>query len=187
MFARMASLLDITKRVQKIDLTNTGTSRDVEANLQNLRLLHTYFKSLTCRECRTPLSIGRAKDHFSKWLPAAKGTQPAQIPAILCQKCKKYTCIGCRGKPVDGSKAITTLAGTVNNCCDQGKLFGIWALLSTFDDAELSVQKSSTNKVQQSHRHLQAGTGTGYNTGYVIYGRYTLRHHIRKCLPIFGK
>jgi hypothetical protein len=58
---------------------------------------------------------------------------------------------------------------TVTNCCENGKLFGIWALLSAFDEAELSVQKQTAQNASESYNHPIAGKGTGYSTGRAAF------------------
>ncbi len=150
-----------------MDLEDAVAAQNIEANLRILQQLHRRFTSLTCREptCQARLSIGRVKELVGDWLPHATGAQPAQISGILCKKCMKYTCIGCRGKPQLEPNSNNTPIATVNHCCDQGRLFGIWALLSTFDEAALSVQKQAAEKVQTNYSHFPAGKGTGYKAG----------------------
>jgi baculoviral IAP repeat-containing protein 6 len=67
-------------------------------------------------------------------------------------------------KPVTGSQSVTVdkKSGiTVSACCENGKVFGAWILLSAFDEVELSVQGQTTQRPQSRSRH-SAGKGTGY-------------------------
>jgi len=78
------------------------------------------------------------------------------LSAFLCNKCKKYTCVGCRQKLALGSKAITILKSpevTISNCCENGKIFGIWVLLSAFDESELLFQKQTIESTPSSYHH----------------------------------
>jgi hypothetical protein len=167
----MAGVGEITKGVHKMDLKIAGTSLDTEGNLRLLQQLYQRFNSLTCREptCRARLSVGGAEYHIKAWIPLARGSQPTPISAVLCTKCRRYTCIGCRRKPALGSKSVTVHNEPeikVNNCCEGGRLFGIWILLSAFDEAELSVQKQATQKAPKSSGPPSAGKGTGYTSGW---------------------
>lgn len=99
------------------------------------------------------------------------------ISAVFCEKCKKYTCIGCRDKPGLGSRGATVQKSpeiTVNNCCENRKLFGIWALLSVFDETELSVQNQRIKNAPKGYSHSNAGEGTGYASGWYFANRSSL-------------
>jgi hypothetical protein len=166
----MAGVGEITKGVHKMDLKIAGTSLDTEGNLRLLQQLYQRFNSLTCREptCRARLSVRGAEYHIKAWIPLARGSQPTPISAVLCTKCRRYTCIGCRRKPALGSKSVTVHKEPeikVKNCCEGGRLFGIWILLSAFDEAELPVQKQATQKAPKSSGPPSAGKGTGYASG----------------------
>jgi hypothetical protein len=150
-----------------MDLNIAGTSLDTEGNLRLLQQLYQRFNSLACREptCRARLSVGEAECHIKAWIPLARGSQPTPISAVLCTKCRRYTCIGCRRRPALGSKSVTVHEEPeikVNNCCEGGWFFGIWILLSAFDEAELSVQKQATQKAPKSSGPPSAGKGTRY-------------------------
>lgn len=177
----MAVMGDITKGIQKMDLKAAGTSLDIDGHLRLLQQIHNRFKSLSCREptCQARLSIGGATEHLKAWFPYAKGSQAMPVSAVLCNKCKKYTCVGCRQKPALGSKAITIRKSpevTISNCCENGKIFGIWVLLSAFDESELLFQKQTIESTPSSYHRQPAfkGTGTGYASGRASTNRYQM-------------
>lgn len=140
----MAGTRANTTSLMHLDLKTPGNP-DIDADLRLLQQLYQRFKALTCREpgCRAPLVIARANEHVDGWMPNAKGSQPIHLSAVLCKKCKKYTCVGCRKKPMPASKSIaihTTPEVIIQSCCEAGNTFAIWALLSMFDEAELSAE-----------------------------------------------
>jgi baculoviral IAP repeat-containing protein 6 len=93
-----------------------------------------------------------------------------------CKRCAKFTCIGCRGKPVLNKKNIDTSVAVVNYCCSQSRLFGIWILLCRFDEVELQLQQRSAETVQKNAQkkaaeqsygwYGQKDTGVGYAKGF---------------------
>lgn len=131
---------DITKGIQKMDLKAAGTSLDIDCHLRLLQQVHNRLMSVRCREptCQARLYIGGATENLKAWFQYATGPQPMPVSVVLCNKCKKYTCVDCRQKPALGSKAITIRKSpevTISNCSENGKLFGIWVLLSAFDES----------------------------------------------------
>ncbi|PVH82811.1 hypothetical protein DL98DRAFT_652831 [Cadophora sp. DSE1049] len=82
---------------------------------------------------------------------------------ILCKRCKKYTCIGCRKEPSLEDQTVSTPAAQVNNCCDRGRLFGIWVLLARFDELEVKLCRNATKQKQAKPAQHRPGDGTGYN------------------------
>ncbi|RDL38301.1 uncharacterized protein BP5553_02641 [Venustampulla echinocandica] len=94
------------------------------------------------------------------WLAGAKGSQPEQISGIYCNKCKRFTCIGCRGKPRLGKISYCALDAVVNNCCPHGRLFGSWLLLCRFDEVEL--QHKAAEDLQRRGPKAPLDNGTGY-------------------------
>jgi hypothetical protein len=81
----------------------------------------------------------------------------------LCKRCKKYTCIGCRKEPSLEDQTVSTPAAQVNNCCDRGRLFGIWVLLARFDELEVKLRRNATQQKQAKPAQHRPGDGTGYN------------------------
>jgi hypothetical protein len=126
---------------------------------------------LQCREStyRAQFPLVNIKGHIKSWIAGANGSQPAQIPGIYCNKCKKDTYIGYGGKPTLGKKSVVTPFATVNNCCNQGSLFGIWIFLSVFDKVELEVQRKALENTQTSPGLTRDDTGTAYATSALSY------------------
>jgi hypothetical protein len=150
---------------QNLDAKVVSTPLDTDGNLRLLQQLDRRFQSVRCREptCGADLSILGAMDHLMTWMPFARGSQPMPLSALLCKKCRKYTCVGCGEKPVTGSQSVTVDKKSgimVSTCCENGKLFGAWILLSAFDEIELSVQGQKTQH-PQSRSRPSAGKGTG--------------------------
>ncbi|KAG4441443.1 hypothetical protein IFR05_003049 [Cadophora sp. M221] len=149
---------------------------DLDKDLRLLRKLYENFISLKCRDCKSSLSLGSLEKNFKTWLSNAKCSSPNPISGIFCKRCKKYTCIGCRKKPSLGNKPISTPAAQVNNCCDRGRLFGIWILLARFDELEVEVRRDSSKQVQAERAPCQPGEGVGYNQE----GLFLLKHVWKK-------
>lgn len=65
---------------------------------------------------------------------------------------------------------------TISNCCENGKIFRIWVLLSAFDESELLFQKQTIESTPSSYHHQPAfkGTGTGYASGRAFTNRYQM-------------
>jgi hypothetical protein len=104
----------------------------------------------------------------------AKGRKPAQISGFKChvKNCQKWTCIGCHQRPTLGSKTIPTSVAHVNHCCDKGRLFGIYILLSRFDEVELQLHQDTAKKEMKRWSTIsRAGTGTGYASEDGFYSR----------------
>lgn len=154
---------DVSKALNTLSSANikVPSSEDIKGNMRLLQQLYSHFTKVTCRSCRASLSIQVARKHLRQWLPSAKGSQPAQLSGILCQKCQKWTCIGCRGKPTLASKTISTPAAAINHCCDQGRLFGIYILLSRFDEVEFTLQSKAAGAPGR-RKPSRADKGTGY-------------------------
>ncbi|KAG9238285.1 hypothetical protein BJ875DRAFT_480527 [Amylocarpus encephaloides] len=160
------------------------TSQDVKANLRVLHSLYTHFKALKCRGCQTPLPLPSAKEHIKNWVASARGSTPAQISGLHCKRCNRFTCIGCRGKPLLGKNIATSSGTVINHCCSKGKLFGNFLLLSRFDEVELQLQEQARRKLpttqspmnqqyggpglmgmrigMSTNSHGPGGNGTGY-------------------------
>lgn len=55
---------------------------------------------------------------------------------------------------------------TVNYCCSQSRLFGIWILLCRFDEVELQLQERGVENAQRNASRVEEDTGTGYTGGF---------------------
>ena len=153
---------------QNLDAKIASIPLDIDGHLRLLQQICKRFNFLTCREptCRAHLFIGGATDHIKSWMPFAKGSQSMPLSAVSCKKCQKQTCAGCGRKPMMGSKSvmIDKESGiSVSACCEDGKLFSAWILLSAFDEVELAVQGQTSQKSRGRSRP-SAGKGTGYGS-----------------------
>ena len=154
---------DLIRNIPLSLFISSEAMSELEKDLNLLRKLHEHHTSLKCRVCKTSLLFGTVESHFERWLSKAKGSSPAQISAILCKRCMKYTCIGCRKKPLLGNKTLSTPAVQVNNCCGQGRLFGTWLILARFDEQEVKLRRKASKKKQVKPAQHQPGDGIGYN------------------------
>ncbi|KAF8864426.1 hypothetical protein BDZ45DRAFT_685202 [Acephala macrosclerotiorum] len=146
----MTSSQDVSKKFGLLSLRDSEapSSRDVKENLRLLQNLHTKYHEID----------------------QAKGSQPAQISGIWCKKCQKFTCSGCRGKPKLGRKTIPTPVAAINHCCDEGRLSGIYVLLSRFDEVELLLQQGAAEMARKNASRMTGDKGTGYSQDDMPYG-----------------
>jgi baculoviral IAP repeat-containing protein 6 len=56
------------------------------------------------------------------------------------------TCAGCGKPPTFSGENIFTSLGVVNHCCNSGRLFGIFLLLSRYDEAQVIQVAPSPKK-----------------------------------------
>ncbi|CAG8957404.1 hypothetical protein HYFRA_00011385 [Hymenoscyphus fraxineus] len=124
-------------------------------DLQNLRHLYTYFTSLKCRECRTPIPLPNLETHVDKWLHTPNH-RLQYLSTLQCPKCKRDTCIGCRQKPASIGLVGKIQEGAkkyrIRNCCGNGKLFSIWAFLSLMDEEAERALGGKLDTVSESER-----------------------------------
>lgn len=79
--------------------------------------------------------------------------------------------MGCGLKPnKDGSSASAAATeDTLHNCCEQGKLFGIWMALCRFDEHELEpkekVESPKVKPKKSKYHKYGLSNGVGYDHG----------------------
>lgn len=114
-------------------------------------------------------------------MTAAKFIPPkSQISQLFCKKCPLSTCAGCGGNPTFSKNMTFTPLGVVDHCCHGGRLFGIWLLLSIFDEDELKQKKTSISvrkpeSQPKGPKKAAVPSGVGYGgAGYGgAYGEYS--------------
>lgn len=148
-------------------------TRDPVNPLNQLRDAYSKFH-LKCRVCKTPSELPELMANTTSWF-SEKGENhtPAFycLSACACTRCGASTCAGCGLKPNKNSSAASAAAkeDTLYNCCEQGKLFGIWMALCRFDEHELvPKEKVEAPKVKakkpKNHKYV-LGKGVGYDHG----------------------
>lgn len=75
---------------------------------------------------------------LARWSAGAQQIPPTtQLCGMECKKGHR-TCVGCgKSSMINPNQDVFTPLGVVNHCCDSGRLFTIFFLLSRFDDAHL--------------------------------------------------
>ena len=150
-------------------------------DLRQLRSICSSFHT-ECRRCQTSIKVTDPKEHIETWLAGAQRIPPAsQISGLSCSKCYAATCAGCGFEPSLGQDNVFTSAGVVNTCCPRGRLYGVWLLLSHFDEQEISARKvesrprpSKVVKKPKAYPYMPPGTmteanGIGYAGGWEAY------------------
>ena len=56
---------------------------------------------------------------------------------------------------------LFTAVGIVNHCCQLGRIFGIWFLLTRFDEQELLLRTQASNSKKKGSKTTKV-TGVGY-------------------------
>ena len=134
-------------------------------DVESLASILSNFTS-TCRntDCGKSVAVLDIAQHVESWLTGAQRIPPtSQISGLSCAQCFTTTCAGCGQEPKLGQENTFTSLGVVNSCCVNGRLYGIWLLLSQFDSREIASKKiqvsnRTPSKVKKSHP-----AGSGYN------------------------
>lgn len=153
----------------------------------NPALLRSIFSKFTARcrapDCSSSIGIANSERHIEIWRNGAQKIPPTtQISAVSCLKCHTYTCGGCGKEPTMGPDNIFTSCGVVNLCCPEGRLYGIYILLSHFDYREvnakaLHIRNRSSSKSKKAKASVPAhlahlenvSNGIGYAGGWEPY------------------
>lgn len=169
------------------DKSSATTPSSVESDSRtDVDLLKSTFSSFhdVCRDrdCKRSIAVEDSKEHIDTWLAGAQKIPPAsQISGLSCSKCYTATCAGCGFEPVLGQDNVFTSAGVVNTCCPRGRLFGIWLLLSHFDEQEIMAKQMESRpksvkpaKKPKSYPYMPPGhfaeaNGIGYAGGWEAY------------------
>jgi hypothetical protein len=114
----------------------------VDPSIEHLQQLCAQF-SFTCIQCQAPLEVEIEKQ-FESWRKGSQTIPPnSQLSSLHCSLHAEHsTCAGCGKVPVFNDNNIFTPLGVINHCCNLGRLFGIWFLLSRFDEAQLQEPAS---------------------------------------------
>ncbi|KAI9834449.1 MAG: hypothetical protein M1826_002603 [Phylliscum demangeonii] len=140
---------------------------------EDIETVQHFFGKVTATRCskKCGTSIATAFDpkrHLGNWANTARGTTMS-ISALACSKtsCGAVTCVGCGKKPVTGTNVVKTEAGTLDWCCDRGRLFAIWVLLARYDQVELKMQENEAVKAADAAKNAgpakgAADSGKGY-------------------------
>lgn len=112
---------------------------DPDQNIRQLRKMYWRFQN-SCRSCHRalPTPADDYERHIEEWLAGAKRFPPTtQISFLQCTACREITCAGCGKAPVlNKDNSVWTSLGMINNCCEDGRLFGIWLLLCRFEEED---------------------------------------------------
>lgn len=108
------------------------------------RFIVTVMKT-QCHKCRSELVFDfDVEKWFRNWSGSRHQKQASSICALTCpnNNCRALTCLGCGDKPREGKfvgkHKIDGLV--VDWCCEDGRMFAIWALLCRYDHMELKLQ-----------------------------------------------
>lgn len=84
-------------------------------------------------------------------MSAATSKDGASICVVKCPSCSAETCVGCGETPVySAPKSVREY--NMCWCCTNGRLFGIWVLLSRYDDVELHLQGQTKEALEQQKK-----------------------------------
>lgn len=116
---------------------------------------------------------------YRKWISTKGQPEVPSICALSCpnSKCQALTCLGCGQKPQRGKFKGKIDGFVLDWCCDEGRLFAVWSLLSQYDNLELSMQERFSRREPPNSRprgppsSLQKGTGYNSSWEMVSYGR----------------
>ena len=154
-----------------------GDSRfpqDIQDALDEVQSFASEILETTCHKCDTPLMADFSVDTWlHNWQAAQNQKEPSSICATFCtrEKCGALTCIGCGHKPRVGKFLAEFDDLVVDWCCQEGRLFATWVLLSKYDVLELNLQskrsaKTTTNNGQNLRYFATKGAGYGNEYSY---------------------
>lgn len=150
---------------------NLTVSQTVEQTspMRKLQEIHSKFH-FRCLTCKDHFPSQEVKSNVEAWFTSPDGDSPAPLylSVVKCKKCLGSTCMGCGRKP---SRIKAKAAATTNplaNCCENGRLLGIWLALCRFDNNELELQAQAL-QARKEHpktvKHVR-DKGVGYDVRY---------------------
>lgn len=127
----------------------------VDPSLGRLQAMCAQF-SFACATCKAPLEV-EIQPQFEAWRAGSQTIPPkSQLSSMQCSLHEDhFTCAGCGKIPGFSDDNIFTSLGVVNHCCDLGRLFGIWFLLSRFDEAQLQQPAQTAKKGMEVFKKSQ--------------------------------
>jgi hypothetical protein len=142
---------------------------DQTNHLYELRQVYAKFH-FSCRTCRASFSPQDLKSNVEAWFgPNSKNHIPTSLclSVFNCNACNTSTCAGCGCKPSNANIPATS-SDTLSNCCEEGRLLGIWLTLCQFDDSELELQAQVSKAKAQNPKasKIAQDTGVGYDVAY---------------------
>ncbi|KAF4636254.1 hypothetical protein G7Y89_g1827 [Cudoniella acicularis] len=118
--------------------------------------------------CETILQLKEAGTHIEDVLARCQIIPPlSQLTGLVCPTCGTETCIACGKKPSLSAENLFTPLGVINHCCQESRAFGVWLLLSRFDDEERRVRDrikvaSASNTTSGKPGNSSKSNGVGY-------------------------
>ncbi|KAI9726382.1 MAG: hypothetical protein M1834_009045 [Cirrosporium novae-zelandiae] len=152
------SLLDVQGFVNKI----MGT-RCVKCNN---KIVVDFEIGKFVRKWRDDSLVKDEKFHHAKGGDSAGDKKKVSISVVECRKCQALTCVGCGKKPQLGRNSQMVIDHHLDWCCDRGRVFALWIILSVYDDLELMAQQDSAealNRNAHSNHMKPKSRGVGYD------------------------
>lgn len=142
--------------------------------IQNVQKLRAQFRNgcshPDCQETVPPLDYDKI---FDAWRAGSQTIPPKSQFSVWSCRNGHSTCAGCGSNPSLSPESFFTQLGVVNHCCNQGRLYTMWFLLSQFDQMILESQVSnekkskrakSTPKPKPAGKAKSIVPGVGYGT-----------------------
>lgn len=118
------------------------------------RVEHLYERfHFTCRTCKSPLPFHDSKidAYLESWIAGAKTIPPTtQLSTFRCAECDTSTCVGCGEEPkIHENGSYWSPIGVINNCCNLGRLWGVWLILRRFDIEVVKIEGPTKSDSRQ--------------------------------------
>lgn len=146
--------------------------KEIQNALDEVQKFVAEVMETTCRKCGGALMRNfDVHRWFKQWASTKGRPEPSSICSLTCQNkdCQVLTCMGCGEKPRMGKFTGKIDGYHLDWCCQLGRQFALWCLLSEFDNLELAEEERSRRQVQQSSAQPKKGfpstrkKGTGYD------------------------
>ncbi|KAL9108026.1 MAG: hypothetical protein Q9227_007132 [Pyrenula ochraceoflavens] len=114
-----------------------------------LPYLRSYAQNAGSTVCRSgPQHNVKAnlESEFTKWTQKGVATS-----IVKCELCSKQVCGGCGRKQEKSKKGKENGAQNTGWCCDDGRLFTIWAVLLQFEEHQASVMQARRSRLKEKY------------------------------------
>lgn len=143
---------------------------DMDPAASTLQTAYSKFH-FQCRSCKAPFSHLDLSKNLDTWLDSEPdaGDPAFRLSVLSCKKCQSSTCVGCGCQPSKNKSITKTVLGPLSNCCENGRLLGIWHTLCQFDDEVLEQLRAYESKAKQPRPpKATQDSGVGYALGYKL-------------------
>jgi hypothetical protein len=171
---RTASRLSSRMGSQNSIPSRPAQSKDEKglSRAEQLQAIYSKFH-FACRSCHREFTYSEVNSNLWTWFVSPGIFRPAvqsQISKVYCKVCTTLTCLGCGKKPTQTKTTVVTSIGSLNHCCEEARLLGIWLILCRFDREELQLRAASSDSKKQDEANLSKDSGVGYEAGYASAG-----------------